>query len=84
MQELILFGSSYIVVLMLGLQSQFVRDKKIIESGLSSLMIGTCQLFLYKLTPDANIISSICFIFGGSLGIISSIYLHNFYLRLFK
>jgi hypothetical protein len=79
-----LFLSSYMIVLLLGLQSQLVRDKHVILSFFTSLGIGTCQLFLFKLAPDASIPESIAFILGGACGIVSSIFLHNFLLKFIK
>ena len=84
MSILILFLSSYVIVLLLGLQSQFVRDKEKLTSFCLSIGIGTCQVFSYKLVPNADTLESIAFILGGALGIVSSIILHNFYLRKFK
>jgi hypothetical protein len=79
-----LFFSSYTIVLLLGLQSQLVRDKHIVLSFITSLGIGTCQLFLFKLAPDAGIYESIAFILGGACGIVSSIFLHTFLLKYIK
>lgn len=72
-----LFGSSYLVVLLLGLQSQLVRDKHKALSFVTSLGIGTCQLSLFKLAPDASLYESIAFVLGGACGIVSSIHVHN-------
>jgi hypothetical protein len=43
-------------------------------------MIGTCQLVLFKLAPNASTSESIVFVLGGAFGITSSIYLHNLWL----
>lgn len=77
---LMLFFSSYSVVLLLGFQSQIVRDKHVIAAFITSLMIGTCQLVLFKLAPNASTLESIVFVLGGAFGIVSSIYLHNIWL----
>lgn len=77
---LMLFFSSYFLVLLLGFQSQIVRDKHAITAFVTSLMIGTCQLVLFKLAPNASTLESIVFVLGGAFGITSSIYLHNFWL----
>ena len=77
---LMLFFSSYSVVLLLGFQSQIVRDKHVIAAFVTSLMVGTCQLVLFKLAPSASLPESIMFVLGGAFGIVSSIYLHNFWL----
>ena len=77
---LMLFISSYTVVVLLGFQSQIVRDKHVIAAFVTSLMVGTCQLVLFKLAPSASLSESIMFVLGGAFGIVSSIYLHNFWL----
>ena len=55
----LLFFSSYSVVLLLGFQSQIVRDKHVFAAFITSLMIGTCQLVLFKLAPNASTLESI-------------------------
>ena len=84
MNILLLFLASFIVVMLLGLQSQFVRDKQKTLSFFMSIGIGTCQILSYKLVPNASLIESISFILGGACGITASIYLHDFYLHKFK
>lgn len=81
MNEIILFSSSFTIVCLLGLQSQFVRDKQVLTAFVTSLGIGICQVMQYKLAPDATFIESGFFILGGAFGIVSSIYIHNFLIR---
>ena len=68
--------------MLLGVQSQFVKSKEVLPSFVTSLMIGSLQLFLYKATPNAGIGESICYIVGGALGLVSSIYVHNLWLKI--
>ncbi len=77
-----LFGSSFAVVCLLGFQSQLVKDKHVLESFVTSLLIGTVQMVLYKMAPNSSTNESIAYILGGAFGIVSSIYAHNFYLFL--
>lgn len=77
-----LFFSSYFLVLLLGFQSQIVRDKQIIAAFVTSLLIGTCQLVLFKLAPDASPAESVVFVLGGACGIVSSIYVHNIWIKI--
>lgn len=76
--EIILFASTFVAVFLLGLQSQFVRDKQKLASFITSIGIGTCQLFMLKLAPNATMFESISFVFGGAFGIVCSIYVHNY------
>jgi hypothetical protein len=45
-------------------------------------MVGSLQLFLYKATPNAGLAESACYIIGGALGLVSSIYVHNLWLKI--
>jgi len=74
-----LFLSAFVAVFLLGLQSQFVRDKVILQSFITSLGIGLCQVLALKLTPNADLIGTILFILGGALGIVVSIYTHTYF-----
>lgn len=77
----VLFASSYIVVCLLGLQSQFVRDKQVAVSFATSLGIGICNVLQFKLAPNASLIESAFFVLGGACGIVSSIYLHTYIVK---
>lgn len=79
---LTLYSSSFAVVFLLGFQSQLVKDKQVLESFCTSLMIGTVQMILYKIAPSSTTIESAAYILGGACGICASIYAHNFYLIL--
>jgi hypothetical protein len=76
--SLVLFISSFVAVFLLGTQSQFVRDKLILQSFITSLGIGLCQLFMLKLAPNATVYESVAFVFGGAFGIATSIIVHTF------
>lgn len=76
--SLTLFISAFVAVFLLGLQSQFVRDKQVIQSFVTSLGIGTCQVLALKLTPNADLTGTLLFILGGALGIVVSIYVHTY------
>ena len=77
-----LFFSSFLIIMILGVQSQLVKNKEVIPSFCTALMVGSLQLFLYKTTPNADTSESICYIVGGALGLVSSIYVHNFWLKI--
>lgn len=82
-QSLILFSSSFISVLLLGFQSQVVRDKHKTVSFITSICIGLSQLTFFKYVPNAGIIESIFWILGGACGIVASIDMHNIWLKFF-
>lgn len=84
MTLLLLFSSSFSIVFLLGFQSQLVRDKHVLASFITSLLIGTFQLILYKTAPNSDLLESVVFILGGAFGISSSIYAHNYWLKFYK
>lgn len=84
MTELTLFASSFLVVLLLGLQSLNVNNGHFILAALTSLGIGSMQMVMFKLAPHANWTEIAAFIGGGPLGIMASMWLHPRMVRLLK
>ena len=76
-----LFASSFAITVLLGFQSQIVRLGQKKMSFLLSLCIGTSQIFSFKLVPNAGSIELVSFVLGGAFGIVSSITLHNIYIK---
>lgn len=81
MHSIILFFASFISVMLMGLQSQWVRDKHAIVAFICSIFIGLSNLAFFKLVPDATITECAFWIAGGAFGIVSSIYAHNIWLK---
>ena len=54
MTELTLFASSFLVVLLLGLQSLNVNNGHFILAALTSFGIGSMQMVMFKLAPHAT------------------------------
>jgi hypothetical protein len=77
-----LFFSAFFIIMLLGVQSQLVKNKEVLPSFCTALMVGSLQLFLYKATPNAGLGESMCYVIGGALGLVSSIYVHNLWLKL--
>lgn len=77
-----LFFSAFFIIMLLGVQSQFVKSKEVLPSFCTALMVGSLQLFLYKATPNAGMYESVCYVVGGAFGLVSSIYVHNLWLKL--
>lgn len=72
---LILFLSTYIVVFALGAQSLLVNNGRYVAAFCNSLVIGTCNLLLFKLAPDAAAHEIAAFLAGGPFGIVSAMYM---------
>jgi FtsH-binding integral membrane protein len=81
MNSVILFLSSFIIVFLLGFQSQVSRDKHWLFAFFISIGIGICQVFAMKVVPGASIAESFFFIIGGAFGISSSIIAHTHWSR---
>lgn len=84
MTELTLFASSFLVVLLLGLQSLNVNNGHFILAALTSFGIGSMQMVMFKLAPHATLTEIAAFIGGGPLGIMSSMWLHPRMVRILK
>lgn len=77
MSELILFASSFILVCALGVQSLNVNRGHYVAAFLTSFVVGSAQMVLLKLGPDASWTEIAAFLAGGPLGIISAMRLHT-------
>jgi hypothetical protein len=71
---LALFASTFVVVFALGSQSLFVNNGKYLSAFFNSLVIGLCNLALFKIAPSATPIEIIGFLSGGPFGIVSSMW----------
>jgi general stress protein CsbA len=73
------FASTFVAVFALGLQSLNVNQGHYVAAALTSLMIGTSSIALYKFIPSANWISveTFGYLAGGVTGITSSMYFHR-------
>lgn len=74
MNALLLLGSTYALVFLMGLQSQFVNKGRAFPAFFISIMIGGNNLILFKLAPDASGLEIAAYLTGGPLGIVSAIY----------
>lgn len=77
MSELLLFGSTFVLVFLLGFQSLNVNGGHYLAAFLSSFGISLSQLILYKLVPDASWTQVVAYMSGGPIGIVASMYAHR-------
>lgn len=79
MQELILFSSTFIIVFLLGLQSINVNNRRYVASAITSIGIGSCTLLQLRLVPkmEMNLLQDFCYLAGGPLGIMFSIWFYK-------
>lgn len=72
---LALFASTFVVVFALGAQSLLVNNGRYVAAFGNSFVIGTCNLMLLKLGPQATDWEIAAFLIGGPLGIVSAMWL---------
>lgn len=70
----ILFGSTFVVVFVLGAQSLIVNNGRYAAAFVNSFVIGTCNMVLLKLGPQAMPLEIVAFLLGGPFGIVSAMY----------
>jgi len=78
---LALFVSTFLLVMALGAQSLLVNNGRYLGAFFNSLIIGTGNLILYKLAPNASGVEIAAFLLGGPFGICSAMYLLRKYHR---
>ena len=72
MTALYLFASTFALVFCLGLQSLLVNNGHRLAACFNSLAIGTANLVLFKLAPDAAGLEIVGYLLGGPLGIVAA------------
>jgi hypothetical protein len=68
----LLLASTFALVFCLGLQSQLVNNGHFVGAFLNSLAIGSANLVLFKLAPDATGWQVAAYLAGGPFGIVAS------------
>jgi hypothetical protein len=81
MTALALLASTFALVFFLGLQSQLVNNGHHISAFLNSLAIGTANLVLFKLAPDAAGWEIAAYLAGGPFGIVASMVFYRWLRR---
>lgn len=77
MTALALFASSFVLVFALGFQSLNVNNGHYWAAATTSVVIGSMQMVLLQLGPDASTIQIAAAIAGGPLGIVCSMWAHR-------
>jgi hypothetical protein len=76
-----LFASTFALVFFLGLQSLNVNRGHYTAAFFTSIGIGTGQLVLYKLAPNASGLEIAAYLVGGPFGIVASMAFHQRFFR---
>ncbi|TMS58505.1 hypothetical protein MW7_007195 [Imbroritus primus] len=74
MSASLLFASTFVLVFALGLQSQLTNNGHYLMAFGNSLLIGSANLVVLKLGPDATGWQIFGYLAGGPLGIVCAMY----------
>ena len=77
MIEILLFGSTFIAVFSLGLQSLNVNQGHYLAAAGTSVLISSGHILLYRYMPEARAADVLAYYAGGVLGITSSMWVHS-------
>jgi hypothetical protein len=77
MTELALFGSTFVLVFALGLQSLNVNNGRHTAAFFTSFLIGGANLVVLRLTPNATGSEIAAYLSGGPLGILCAMYVFS-------
>ncbi len=77
MIALTIYGSTFVTVFALGLQSLNVNGGHYGAAFFTSFVIGGSSLVLYKTLPDADAIQCAAYLLGGATGIVSAMWAHK-------
>ncbi len=76
MIEFLLFGSTFMAVFSLGLQSLNVNQGHYWAAAATSVLISSGHILLYRYMPEARAAQVLAYYAGGILGITSSMWVH--------
>jgi hypothetical protein len=81
---LALFVSTFVLVFALGIQSLNVNNGHRVAAVFTSFVIGTSNLVLFKLAPDASAAEAVAFLMGGPFGIYAAMVAHPWLVRVIR
>lgn len=76
MTHIALFLSAFFTVFLLGFQQQNVVARHYLAAIFTSIGIGSAQIFLWRLVPDANATQIVATLAGGPVGIVAAMWAH--------
>lgn len=71
-----LFFSAFATVFLLGIQQQNVTGRHYLAAFITGIGIGTAQIFLWRLVPNANASEILATLAGGPVGIVFAMWAH--------
>lgn len=76
MTHIALFASAFFTVFLLGFQQKNVSGEHYLAAIVTSFGIGTAQIFLWRLVPQADMGQIAATLAGGPIGIVAAMWLH--------
>lgn len=76
MTHLALFASAFFTVFLLGFQQKNVHGDHYFAAVITSFGIGTAQILLWRLIPEATAGQIAATLIGGPTGIVAAMWLH--------
>ena len=77
MNHLLVFGSSLILTLLLGIQSKNVNQSRYLASAVTSMCLVGCQIMFTHFAIKGTPLDMFLMMLAGAIGIMSSIWLHD-------
>jgi hypothetical protein len=77
MNELILFGTTFVLVFSLGLNSLTVNKGQYVAAFLTSFLISGSNLVILRSIPQGDLGEVAAYMLGGPFGIVASMWLHS-------
>lgn len=77
MTELALFAGSFSIVCALGFQQQNILRRRHLMAMLNATLIGTLNLLMLKLAPQASPSEMLAFVAGEPLGTFAALWLNG-------
>ena len=76
MNEIACLASAFLTVFALGFQQQNVTGRHYRAAVATSLLIGACQIYLWRALPTAGVGEILATLAGGPLGIVAAMWAH--------
>ena len=83
MTHVTLFLSAFATVFLLGIQQLNVQGRHYALAAITSLGIGSAQIFLWRLVPEASASEIVATLAGGPVGILAAMAAHPYIVRRF-
>lgn len=76
MTEIVLFSSTFVMVFALGIQQLNVQGGHYYLAIITSLVIGSAQIYLWRTMPDASASEITATLAGGPVAIVAAMWTH--------